>query len=209
MANDYTSSTDAFAEIPEGNYSSSDYANMANYVTVASRLIDGLFGRWDGFFYPTTDDVTRYYNGSGGIDQTIDEFASITSVSVAEQGGLASSDYTAWTENTDYIVKPYNHTADGKPIYCLELVDFNGTKGAWYCGQKSVKVVGVAGYSIAVNSLVAQACKIQAVRWFMRAKGGWQDAGGNETMGTMRYKGAVELDGDIRAMLFPLILELT
>lgn len=182
---------------------------MSNYVTTASRLIDAFVGRWAGFFYPTTDDVTRYYNGSGGAEQEIDEFASITSVSVAEQGGLSSSDYTAWTLDTHYVTKPYNATANGKPIYCLELVDYNNTKAAFYSGQKSVKVVGIAGYSVAVPALIAQACRTQAVRWFMRAKGGWQDAGGNENMGTLRYKGAAELDGDIRAMLHPFVLELS
>lgn len=206
MANDYTTSTDAFAEMPEGNFSSSDYSNMANYVTTASRLIDMLVGRWDGFFYPSTSDVTRYYNGSGEEEQTIDEFASITSVSVSEQGGTASTDYTAWG-SSDYFVEPYNYAENGKPINKL-TIDFNGSKPCWYGYRKSVKVVGVAGYSVATHPLVAQACRTQAVRWFMRAKGGWQDTSGNENTGQLRYKGAVELDGDVRAMLHPLVLEL-
>lgn len=208
MPNDYTTSTDAFAEMPEGNYSSSDYPNMANYVTAASRLIDLEVGRWEGFFYPTTDDVTKYYDGSGYTDQEIDEFVSITSVSVAETGGLASTDYTTWTLNTDYILEPYNAAAEGKPYYRLSLVFYQGTKGAFYQGQKSVRVVGVAGYASAVPAVVAQAARIQAARWFMRAKGGWQDTGGNSNLGEPRYKGTAELDGDIRALLHPLKIEL-
>lgn len=206
MANDYTTSTDAFAEMPEGNYSTSDYANMGNYVTAASRLIDSIVGRWAGFFYPTTDEVTRYYNGSGCEEQDIDEFTSITSVSVSESGGLASTDYTAWG-SSDYYVEPYNYAANGTPINKL-VIDINGSKPGWYGYRKSVQVVGIAGYSVTIHPLIEQAAKIQAVRWFMRAKGGWQDVAGNENTGQLRYKGAVELDADIRAMLHPFVLEL-
>ncbi len=59
MANDYTSSTDAFQDISEGNYAAADFPQMGNFVTAASRLIDREIGRWDGFFYPTTDAVTN------------------------------------------------------------------------------------------------------------------------------------------------------
>ena len=206
MANDYTSSTDAFADISESNYSSSDYPAMASFVTAASRLIDLEVGRWDGFFYPTTDDITKYYDGSGCEEQQIDEFAAITSVSVSESGGTSSSDYTAWG-SSDYFVEPYNYVANGKPITGL-VIDINGSKPGWYRYRKSVQVIGTPGYATSVPSIIASACRIQAVRWFMRAKSGWQDTGGNESIGTLRYKGDAELDGDIRAMLWPYKLEL-
>lgn len=177
---------------------------MANFVTVASRLIDREVGRWDGFFYPSTDDVTRYYDGSGGTEQRIDEFASITSVSVSENGSLSSSDYTGWTLNTDYITEPYNST----PIYKLAVADNSGTKAVWYRYQKSVKVVGIAGYSTTPPDLVAQACKIQAVRWFMRAKGGYQDVQGNDEIGKRYYAGTTKLDPDVCLMLWSFKLEL-
>lgn len=201
---DYTTSTDAFADISEGSYSSSDYPVMANLVTVASRMIDREMGKWDGFFYPSTDDVTRYYDGSGGTEQPIDEFVSITSVSVSEQGKLESTDYTAWTLNTDYITEPYNST----PIYKLTVAADPGTKAVWYRYQKSVRVVGIAGYSATPPDLVAQACKIQAVKWFMRAKGGYQDVQGNDDTGKRYYKGTTELDPDVKAMLWGYKLEL-
>lgn len=208
MANNYSTSTDAFADISEGSYSSSDYPAMASFVSVASRLIDAEVGRWDGFFYPTTDDKTDYYDGSGESEQEIDEYVSITSVSVSEQGGLSSSDYTDWTLNTDYLTWPYNAANRGKPINRLALVSYQGSKGAWYTGQKTVKVVGVPGYSATVHPLVEQACKVQSVRWFMRAKGGWQDVSGNESSGQLHYKGTTQLDPDVKAMLWPLKLEL-
>jgi hypothetical protein len=208
MANDYSTSTDTFADISEGNYSSSDYPQMASFVTVASRLIDAEMGRGEGFFYPSTDDATYYYNGSGTQELNIDEFVSITSVSVSEQGGLSSSDYTIWTLNTDYLTAPYNAANKGKPINKLIIAQIPTTKAVWFSYQKSVKVVGVAGYSTTPPDLVKQACKVQAVRWFMRAKGGYQDVTGNDDIGKLYYKGETHLDSDVKAMLWPFKLEL-
>jgi len=185
-----------------------EYPVMENFVTVASRMIDNELGRWAGFFYPTTDTQIFYYDGSGSYCQDIDEFASITTVSVAEQGGLSSTDYTDWTINTDYITKPYNASGKNKPINALEIVDFGGTKAAFYSGQKSVKIVGVPGYSVTPPDVIVQAAKIQSSRWFFRAKQGWQDTGANSEMGQQTYKGVIELDSDVKAMLWSLKLEL-
>lgn len=208
MANDYTSSTDAFADIPEGSYTDAEYPVMASFVRVASRLIDAEVGRWEGFFYPTTDGATYFYNGNGERVLDIDEFASITSVSVSEQGSLASTDYTDWTLNTDYLTLPYNASSKGKPITQLGIVDYQSTKDSWYPYQKAVKVVGIPGYSITTPKIVEQACKIQAVRWFMRAKGGYQDVTGTDETGRLFYKGTAQLDGDVKLLLHPLKLEL-
>ena len=212
MTNNYTTSTDAFADMSEGNYNSTDNPNsftaMDGFVTAASRLIDREVGRRDGFFYPTTDDKTFYYNGSGMTYQDIDEFASITSVAVAEQGGISTTNYTAWTADTDYLTLPLNASNDAKPINILALVDYNGTKGSWYPYQKAVKVIGVPGYSTSVIDIVALACRMQSIRWFMRAKQGYQDTGASVDMGPMTFSGKLELDPDIRALLHPLKLEL-
>lgn len=205
MTNNYTTSTDAFADIAEGNYASSDYGNMDTLVAVASRLIDLDMGVWPGYFYPTTDDVTRYYDGSGTDEQRIDSFVSIASVSVAEEGGTASTDYTAWS-SSDYILWPYNYSADGKPISKL-IVDWNGSKAIFYRFRKSVQVVGVAGYAATTPAPIEQACKIQSLRWFMRGKAGYQDTGATVEIGGMRFSGQLELDPDVKAMLYPYKLE--
>ena len=206
MANDYSSTTDALADIVDGNYSSVDYPVMSQFVTAASRLIDNHVGREAGFFYPTTDTVTRYYDGSDGEIQDIDEFASITSVSVAESGGTSSSDYTAWG-STDYITAPYNASSLSKPINQL-IIDINGSKAGWYGYRKSVQGVGIAGYSTSVNDTIALATRMQAVRWFMRAKQGYQDMGGSVDVGGLRFTGKSSLDEDVKALLMPFVLEL-
>ena len=215
MANDYTSSTDCFAELTDNTVyrSSSDYDTvfepaMAGFVTSASRLIDAEMGRWDGFFYPTTDTKTNYYDGSGLEEQEIDEFVSISSVSVAEQGGVASTDYTAWTENTDYLTWPYNASNKGRPITRLDLDLIDGSKPGWYRYQKSVKVAGIPGYSATPPRLVVQACKRQAIRWFMQARQAYQDESASVELGQMVFKARTELDPDIKKMLWPLKLEL-
>lgn len=208
--NDYTTSTDTFIDLgtSEGAYSSSDYPQMAGFVSAASRLIDREVGRWDGFFYPSTDDKTFYYDGSGDWVQEIDEFVSITTVSVSEFGGLASTDYTDWTANTDYITKPYNAANKGRPINRLELASFNGTKGAWYCGQRSVKVVGIPGYSVTPPDIIVQATRMQASRWFMRAKQGYQDTGATAQIGELTFSRKLELDPDVKQLLRGIKLEL-
>lgn len=206
MSNDYTSSTDAFADISEGSFSSSDYPVMSSLVTVASRRIDGIMGRWDGFFYPSTDEKTFYYDGSDDTVQDIDEFVSISGVAVAEQGGLASTDYVSWTPNTDYLTRPYNANVIGKPINKLEILSFNGTKFAFLNYQKSVKVTGIPGYSTTPPDIVVQACKIQAIRWFMAGRQSYQVIGSGDKASALDYS---QLDADIVSMLMPLILELS
>lgn len=207
MANDYTTSTDAFQDMSEGNYSSSDYPQMASFVTVASRLIDKELGKEPGFFYPTTDEVTRYFDGSGGQEQYIGEWAAITTVSMSQNGSVTSTDYTD-LGSTDYYVAPYNYTSLGVPINKLVMDTINNAQfGAWYSFRKAVKVVGIAGYSLTVPDLIAQATKIQAVRWFMRAKQGYQDSGASVSFGGMTFKGDLQLDPDVKSMLFPYKLE--
>jgi hypothetical protein len=197
VANDYSTSTDAFADIVDGGYSSSDYAVMATFVTVASRLIDKRVGRWAGFFYPTTDSATRYFDGSGETEQKIDEAVSITSLAVAETGETTSTGYTTWS-STNYLTWPYNET----PIKKL-IVDWNGDKGHWYAFRKSVQVAGVFGYSSSTPEIIAQVCRRQAVRWYMQAKQAYQNVGASEE-NKLTYD---KLDPDLEALLMPYILE--
>lgn len=208
MANDYTTSTDAFSDMSEGSYSSSDYPQMATFVTAASRFIDRELGMWDGFFYPTTDSVVFYFDGSGDGEQYIDCFASISEVAVSEQGGLASSDYTVWS-SSDYIEFPYNHSAKGRPITKLISDLWNqSTNVSFFRYPKSVRVTGQPGYSLTPPDTIALVTRIQAVRWFMRAKQGYQDTGANVNLGAMTFTTKLELDPDIKQMLWSYKLEL-
>jgi len=64
---------------------------------------------------------------------------------------------------------------------------------------KSVRVKGVFGYSIEPPETIQMACKIQASRWFMRAKGGFEDAQASAAVGQMFY--TKELDPDVKTIL--------
>ena len=115
-----------------------------------------------------------------------------------ESGGTAAADYTAWTLDTDYYTWPYNHLDLGVPILRL-IADWNGDKDIFPCYRKAIKVVGVFGFSSTPPVDVQQACKIQAVRWFARAKQLYQDAGAAAQTGQLIY--AQSLDPDIKELL--------
>lgn len=202
---DYTTVAAVKADLPDSPLFSSTDASydavIGSMITAASRLIDREIGRWPGFFYPSTDgDTTRYFDGGGEVEQIIDEMVSLTSIAVAESGGIDAGDYTSWTVDSDFYVWPYNYADLGQPIQAL-VINRNGSKGRWPCARKAVKVTGIFGYSYTPPSDIAQACKIQAMRWFMRAKQGYQDAGANAEIGQMVY--VQQLDPDIREILRP------
>ena len=199
MANSYCATSDLKAYPELGLASTTDYdAIITDDIEVASRLIDREIGKWPGFFYPTTDDVTRYYDGNGEQELDIDPYVSITSVSVSEEGNYSSSDYTAWTLGTDYYTWPYNSTSLEEPVVRL-IVDHNGDKLNWTRFKKAVQVIGVAGYSAATPAVIKKACVIQVFRWYMRGKQGYADGGANVEIGRMVY--VKQLDPDIKELL--------
>jgi hypothetical protein len=154
----------------------------------------------------------RYYDGTGNLELPIDECLSITQVSVSINGRVASStDYTDLAA-TEYYAEPFNWQADGNQMTRLVLDVYSrpvgSVIGAWYSFRKAVKIVGIFGYSVTVDERIAQATKMQAVRWFMRAKQGYQDSGANAEIGQLVVKGSLQLDPDIRQLLYPFKLEL-
>jgi hypothetical protein len=154
-------------------------------------------GGWDDYFYPSTVDETRYFDGSGEKEIWIDPLVTLTSVAVDESD---SGTFTTWTKDTDFIVWPYNYTGIGKPIQRLD-VKRSGSKGVWYSFQANVRVIGVFGYSAEPPDTIVTACKIQTSRWFHRAKGGFEDSQASAAIGQMFY--TQQLDPDIKLLLQP------
>jgi hypothetical protein len=188
--------------VDSGLASSTDYdVVIGELITAASRLIDREVGGWPNYFYPTTDDTTRYFDGSGEEEQYIDAMVSLTSVSVSESGGRASANYTDWTEDTDFYVWPYNYTGKSIPIEKLIVDNSSGSKGKFSEVRKGVKVTGIFGYSATPPNDIEQATKIQSMRWFMRSKQAYQDTGASERLGQMLY--TQELDPDVKRLLIP------
>lgn len=203
---DYYTVAELKLENPDGGFNSSpDYdVALGVFITSASRAIDREIGKWDNYFYPSTDDTTRYFDGTGTRELWIDDIVSLTSISVSEEGGLSSSDYTTWS-SSDYILMPYNSTPKN-----LVLVDtLNGSKLYWEPHLKAVKVTGVFGYSSTPPQVIRQACSIQALRWFQRAKQNWQETGAKSDFGQVvvnvnqRDFIGSKLDPDVAALLHP------
>jgi hypothetical protein len=105
------------ADMPDSAlYDSVDYDQaLEEMVTNASRLIDREVGGWPDYFYASTSE-TRYFDGSGEVEQWIDPMTTLTTLQVAESRGRAATDYTTWTINTDFYVWPYNYSAISQPI---------------------------------------------------------------------------------------------
>jgi len=206
MALDYCSTSDIKSDMPDSFLASTTDTTydtaIATFITAASRLIDKAIGREPGWF-ASTDSETRYYDGSGEVMQEIDECHTLTSVSVAEDGGTAVADYTAWVQDTDYYVQPYNYSVLEVPITRL-IADWNGDKSTWAHFRKSVMVTGQFGYSATAPDDIKMACKIQAMRWFGRAKQMYQDASASAQTGQLIY--AQSLDPDIKEILRPYII---
>jgi hypothetical protein len=200
---DYVSVAEVKADLPDvdmGTLEDYDYV-LSEMITSASRLIDREVGGWPNYFIATTTDETRYFDGSGDIEQPIDPMTELTSVSVSETGGRAATDYTDWTEDTDFYVWPYNYASIGAPIQKLIVDNDSGDKGKFYAERKGVKVIGKFGYSTTVPADVKQAAKIQAMRWFMRSKQSYQDTSASERLGQMLY--TQSLDPDVKRILQP------
>ena len=203
---DYVNLTTFKADYPasEFGFSSTDYDTaLTALLTTASRLVDREIGKWPNYFSPSSDAEDRYFDGTGGHTLYIDDAVSISAVAVSEAGGLASSDYTAWS-SSDYIQHPYNTT----PKYKLIVDRLNGSKLSFDPYYKAVKVTGIFGYSTTPPDLVIQAVKIQVARWFMRQKQLWQDNNQQElgavvvNVNGKNFIGT-KLDPDVAAMLHP------
>lgn len=194
---DYCTTTEVKALIPEsGLQVVFDYDSMlAVLVTAASRAIDREVGQDANYFSPSSDNVTRYYDGNNKRCLQVGDWVSVATVAVSDEGGLASSDYTAWS-SSDYITYPYNTT----PITRLDVDTLNGSQLYFDAYPKSVRVTGIYGYSTTPPSDVALACKMQVIRWFMRTKQMLAETGGDSERGGYSFD---HIDPDISSLLNP------
>lgn len=104
----------------------------------ASLLIEKL-ARWTKF-WPVS--ATRYFDGSGGVEQWIDDLLEITSVSISADYGatyaaLGATDYQK-LGGTDLRL-------DATP-YSLLRMWRSGNYSQFYTGQNAVKIVGLWGW---------------------------------------------------------------
>lgn len=165
----------------------------------ASRLIDKVCKVEDGFFFANADQ-TRYFDGSGCLEQLIDHLAGVpTKVEVAETGIVDDANDTGGTYTTwafrDYRCWPYNAIKQGRPYLRLDLDILNGAKATWWSFPRSVKITGPFGYSTTVPDLIKQAAITQVARWWKRGQQAFQDAGAITELGQLRF--VKQLDPDV------------
>lgn len=208
-ANGYCTLAQIKTQLPETAYATTtDYdGSITAMILAASRMFDREVGRWDNFFYPLAGDQTRYYDGTIGDELPIEEFVSITSVSVSPQGDVIPGNYLLLAA-TDYYAAPYNAPLNNRPYRTLIMDYINGAGQAWFPFRKGVKVIGVPGWSLTPPTDITEACIIQVVRWVQRAKALYQDIGADQAVGGILIKGQTGLDNDIKALLYGYKLEL-
>lgn len=114
-------------------------SQLTDWISAVEQYIDKYTGRKDGFSVGAA--TTKYFNGNGEREIVIDDFISLTTVQILESNG----EDVEWTlveglEN-DYIAFPYNES----PQYRLILTT-NAQVGAWFSGEKRIKITAVWGY---------------------------------------------------------------
>lgn len=139
MPNLYATPTEIKAALPDGlRAGQTKYdAELMRLAGEVARFVDNYCHR---VFYPQS--VTRYFHGQGGPALAIGDWVSIATVEVSDDDGatytaLAGSDWFASVAGDVNAPQSYTHLH----------VDANGDQSYWPRGQKSVKVIGVAGYT--------------------------------------------------------------
>lgn len=204
---DYCTISEVKANLPESIGSTTDTTYdslLSSLVTSASRAIDGYLGQEDDYFYPSSDNEIRYYDGNNDFELHLDDFISLSELAVSEQGAVGSTDYTVWS-SSDYYLFPYNAVAKNKPYKKVVVDILNGAEQAFPNFRKAVRATGIFGYSVTPPSDVKQACMMMVIRYFQRAKNAYQDAGANPAIGQMFY--IAELDPDVKLMLKRYVME--
>lgn len=192
MPNNYCTVPQVWQALPDANPGSSGAYDtlIESLIGRACRMFDRQTHREPGAYArSSTDTETRYFDGSGGAYQWVDEIcAAPTSVSVSQTGSLADSDYTAYS-STDYVLWPYNAAAKGEPYTRLDLDTINGSQSAFYRFPKSVKIVAPFGYCDTSDTPpeIVEAMIIQVARWFGRGRQGYQDTGAIVELGQLTY----------------------
>ncbi len=102
-----------------------------------SRAIDHRCKR---HFYPLL--ATRYFSGSGKSVMWVPDLISVTSISVSDDNGQTYEDLSA----NDYYLA-VGEDFDKECSYNTILLNLNGDYSVFFKGQRSVKIVGVWGYT--------------------------------------------------------------
>lgn len=170
---------------------------MVDILEAISRKIDRFTGRPDNAYKVPDAASYKYYSGTGGDYQVINECVEISQVAV--KTSYDETTYDAWTSPTS------NMSGDGDWIpasgdsrspkwnttpFTLLIIDPNGdysyfTRGM---GYPTVRVSARWGYSETVPSYVREACLAQALILIKRFQGAMSSAIANYDLGVISSK---------------------
>lgn len=202
-----------FLNIPNTTYNTS----LGLVLNAAQKAIDRACHMPDGFVALSTA-TARYWSGSGGPVQRIDECIEITEVAVKEAPDDTS--YVAWVKDTDYTYgcgdperSPNFNETPYEWIMTLPQGDYttfiNGlyrydrdddlVPGTSKRAVPTIKVTAKWGHATTVPDDIKLATIMQTIKWFKRMQGAMTDALAPTNFGTLLY--TQPIDPDIKRIL--------
>ena len=207
--------------------SDDDDAWLESIITAASRAIDNFCNRPDGFVADTVASA-RLYAGNGRAIMRIDECVEISLVAVKDSvtddsyTSWAASGWIAFSgdpRDPDFNSLPYDHLmvdANGdEAVFTSGWISAYGTKDFYFRspniryrypynprnarGQPTVQVTAKWGYAATVPQPIAEACGMQAARWFKRYQSSMSDVLASGELGQLMYR--QELDPDVKNLM--------
>jgi hypothetical protein len=198
-------------------------ATLQRCLDAATKAINRFCRRPDGFVADTTA-TARYYPGSGGPVQRIDECASVTAVAVKDSSSDDEDSYTSWTVGTVGSTTGADvFPATGDPEYpdfnstphTFLLVGANGSYSTFPSGRYTtrggfepefvttrgvpvVKVTARWGYAATVPDDIKEATIMQSARWYKRLQSAMADSVASADFGVLQYR---KLDPEIQHIL--------
>lgn len=114
-------------------------STYSTWISTIIGFVEDYIDKYCGTNFSTLGSVTRYYDGSGVGELSIDNLTAITSVQILNNNGDVESNLT---ENTDYWLYPLNETVKNK----LVLTGTN-LSSSFPDRPRAVKITGTFGYT--------------------------------------------------------------
>jgi len=164
-------------------------------VESVSRMIDEHTGRR---FYSGTE--TRYYSAVTIDTVYTDDLLSITTLKTDDDEDGTFE--TTWS-TSDYLLMPFNATVNGHPYTRIETSGY-GSYSFPVNVRRGIQIVGSFGYctTASLPKMIAEACKIQAIRLFKRKDAPFGVIAGGDMQQSMTIP---DIDPDVKMLLSPFV----
>lgn len=172
-------------------------AVISRAITAASRAIDRVCNRPEGFFKATAA-AAKEYPSSGKDHLRINECVEITQV---ETRSAANGSYSVWDSGwwVAYTGDSDRPTFGKTPYTGILCTGVNDSVFPARSKLPMIRITAKWGYSLDVPEDIQQACITICAKWFKRGEGAWADTFADGNFGLMIYKQA--LDPDVQMIL--------